>query len=150
MHIAGSLVPFIQPPPPMSSAASNLDRIRALYHAFGQGDIPTVLGMMHPDIVWREAEGFPYGGTYHGPEAVLEHVFKKLGTEWEGFRATPSEFIDGGEAVVVLGTYTGTYRASGGALEVPFAHVWKLRDGRVTAFTQYTDTLLVHRAMQAA
>ena len=127
---------------------SNLNSIKAVYDAFATGNIPAVLGALSPDIAWTEAEGFPYGGTYHGPNAVLEGVFMRLGTEWEGFAAVPSEFIDGGDTIVVLGTYSGTYRTTGKSFRANFAHVWKLQDGKPSQFTQYTDTLLVHRALQ--
>jgi ketosteroid isomerase-like protein len=113
---------------------------------FPRGDVPAVLGLMDENIAWREAEGFPYGGLYHGPEAVLNNVFMKLGTEWEGYRAKPGEFIDGGAAA---GTYSGTWLATGKRMEAPFAHVWKMRDGKAYAFRQYTDTVLVPRAPEA-
>jgi ketosteroid isomerase-like protein len=61
---------------------SNLNIIQGTYAAFAKGDVPGVLGVMDADISWTEAEGFPYGGTYHGPNAVLEGVFMRLGTEW--------------------------------------------------------------------
>jgi uncharacterized protein len=128
---------------------SNLNIIQGTYAAFAKGDVPGVLGVMDADISWTEAEGFPYGGTYHGPNAVLEGVFMRLGTEWDGFAAVPAEFIDGGDTVVVLGKYSGTYKATGKSFQADFAHVWKFRDGKVVRFAQYTDTLLVHRALQA-
>ncbi|HSE97609.1 MAG TPA: nuclear transport factor 2 family protein [Blastocatellia bacterium] len=127
---------------------SNLDSIKGLYDSFAKGDVPAVLGFLSPDIRWTEAEGFPYGGTYIGPDAVLENVFMKLGTEWEGFAAVPDEFIDGGDTVVVLGRYSGKYKATGNSFQADFAHVWKVREGRAVRFVQYTDTLLVHRALQ--
>ncbi|WP_456428159.1 nuclear transport factor 2 family protein [Rhodocaloribacter sp.] len=133
----------------MSQSPNNLDLIRAAYAAFARGDVPAVLGLMDENIAWREAEGFPYGGLYHGPEAVLNNVFMKLGTEWEGYRAKPEEFIDGGDTCVVLGTYSGTWLATGKRMEAPFAHVWKMRDGKAYAFRQYTDTVLVQRALEA-
>ena len=83
----------------------NLNSVQSVYDAFAKGDISRVLGFLSPDIEWTEAEGFPYGGTYVGPNAVLEGVFMRLGTEWEGFAAVPDEFIDGGDTVVVLGKY---------------------------------------------
>ena len=128
---------------------SNLDSVRQVYQAFAEGDIPSVLGFLSPDIAWTEAEGFPYAGTYHGPKAVLEGVFMRLGTEWIGFAAVPDEFIDGGDTVVALGKYSGTYKATNKSFEADFAHVWKLREGKAVRFVQYVDTLLVHRALQA-
>ena len=127
---------------------SNLDSVRSVYDAFAKGDMPSVLGFLSPDVNWTEAEGFPYGGTYVGPEAVLEGVFMRLGTEWEGFAAVPDEFIDGGETVVALGEYSGTYKATGRSFRANFAHVWKVHDGKAVRFTQYVDTLIVQRALQ--
>ena len=127
---------------------TNLNAVKAVYQAFATGDIPTVLGLLSPDIAWTEAEGFPLGGTYHGPRAVLEGVFMRLGSEWEGFAAVPDEFIDAGDTVVALGKYSGKYKASGKSFEANFAHVWKMQDGKASRFIQYVDTLLVHRALQ--
>lgn len=124
--------------------------IRDLYAAFARGDIPTVLGAMAPDATWTESEGGPYGGTYRGADAILAGVFMKLGGEWDGFAAVPAQFVAEGDTVVVLGEYSGTFKATGRAFRAPFAHVWKLSDGRVTAFTQVTDTVLHRRAMEQA
>jgi len=128
---------------------SNLNTVQNVYNAFAKGDIPTVLGFLSADAEWTEAEGFPYAGTYHGPNAVLENVFMRLGTEWEGFAAVPDEFIDAGDTVVTLGKYSGTYKATGKSFQANFAHVWKVREGKAIRFVQYADTLLVHRALQA-
>lgn len=128
---------------------SNIDSIKQVYQAFAEGDVPTVLGALSPEIDWTEAEGFPYAGTYHGPRAVLEGVFMRLGSEWNGFAAIPDEFIDGGDTVVVLGKYSGTYKKTGKSFQANFAHVWKMQDGKAIRFIQYVDTLLVHRALQA-
>ncbi len=126
------------------------DLVRNLYAAFARGDIPTVLGAMTPDATWTESEGGPYGGTYRGANDILAGVFMKLGGEWDGFAAVPAQFVAEGDTVVVLGEYSGTYRATGRAMRAPFAHVWALSDGRVVSFTQITDTVLHRRAMESA
>lgn len=118
----------------------NAEVIRSLYEAFATGDVPAVLGAMDPNISWTEAAGFPYGGTYVGPMAVAENVFMKLATEWDGFAAVPERIVDGGDTVVALGNYTGTFKASGKPLDVPFAHVYDLVDGKIVRFVQHTDT----------
>lgn len=128
---------------------SDLNKIKAVYDAFAKGDIPSVLGVLSADIDWTEAEGFPYAGTYHGPRAVLEGVFMRLGTEWQGFAAVPHEFIDGGDTIVALGKYSGVYKATNKSFSADFAHVWKLREGKAVRFVQYVDTLLVQRALTA-
>ena len=127
----------------------NVDGVRGVYEAFAKGDVPGVLGFLSPDIEWTEAEGFPYGGTYKGPNAVLEGVFMRLGTEWDGYSAIPDEFIDAGDIVVVLGKYSGKYKATGKSFLADFAHVWMVREGKAVKFVQYTDTLKVHQALEA-
>ena len=127
--------------------ANNSDTIRNLYTAFARGDVPAVLAALAPNVTWTEAEGFPYGGTYTGRDAV-HNVFMKLGTEWEGFAAVPHEFIADADTVVALGEYSGTYKATGKGFSAPFAHVWKLRNGKVTTFRQHTDTAVVQKALR--
>ncbi|MBS0591590.1 MAG: nuclear transport factor 2 family protein [Proteobacteria bacterium] len=122
--------------------------IEHLYAAFARGDVPTVLGALAPDIRWTEAEGFPYGGTYVGPDAVLQNVFMKLGTEWDGYAAVPHELIASGNTVVALGEYSGTFKATGKFFRAPFVHVWKFAGDRVQTFQQHTDTAVVQRALR--
>ena len=120
----------------------NVEMVRGLYDSFGKGDAPSVLGKMDHAIEWNEAENFIYadGNPYVGPQAVLEGVFMRLGTEWEGFSVTPEEWMDAGNRVVVLGTYAGTHRGTSKRVRAQFAHVWSLKEGRVVRFQQYTDT----------
>ncbi len=126
---------------------TNADAIASLYAAFAKGDVPTVLGAMAPDIRWTEADGFPYAGTYVGPDAVLAGVFMRLATEWDGYAAVPDEIFDNGETVIVLGHYSGTYKATGKYFKAKMVHVWRFRDGKIAAFQQHTDTVLVQRAL---
>ena len=83
----------------------NAKMIRGLYEAFARGDVPAVLSGFAPEVKWTEAEGFPYGGTYVGPEAVLQGVFMRLATEWDGFAAVPADFVAEAGTVVALGTW---------------------------------------------
>lgn len=123
------------------------DTIRSLYAAFARGDVAAVLGALAPDVRWTEAAGFPYGGTFIGPEAVLQNVFARLGAEWRSFAAVPHEFVAEADTVVALGEYSGTFRATGRSFTAPFVHVWKFRGGTVASFQQHTDTVLVQAAM---
>lgn len=124
------------------------DTINSLYAAFASGDIPTVLAAFAPDISWIQAEGFPYGGTYIGPDAVLQNVFMKLGSEWDGYAAVPHELVAEGETVVALGQYSGTYKATGKSFSAPFVHIWKFKDSGIASFTQHTDTAVVQSALK--
>jgi ketosteroid isomerase-like protein len=128
--------------------AGHSDTIANVYAAFARGDIPTVLAALAPNVSWTEAEGFPYGGTYIGPDAVLQNVFMKLGSEWDGYAAVPHELIANADTVVALGEYSGTYKATRKSFKAPFVHVFKFQGDKVIAFRQHTDTAVVQRALQ--
>lgn len=133
-------------------SSPNVALVRAIYDAFATGDVGGVLGRMSPDIVWNEAENFPYadGNPYRGPEAVAAGVFARCIGEWEGFAVAPEEFLDAGGTVVVLGRYHGVNKASGRAMNPQLVHVWRIADGKAAQFQQYADTLAVARATGAA
>jgi ketosteroid isomerase-like protein len=120
----------------------NVQVIRGLYEAFGKGDVATVLEQMDQRIEWREAENFIYAdrNPYVGPQAVLDGVFMRFGADWAAFTMTPEEWLDAGNHVVVLGTYSGTHKATGREVRAQFAHIWAVRGRRVVRFQQYTDT----------
>ncbi|MFW6074443.1 MAG: nuclear transport factor 2 family protein [Chloroflexota bacterium] len=128
--------------------SANTDIIRGIYEAVAQGDVPTVLEALDSNCQWTEAEGFPYAGTYTGPDEILNGVLARLGSEWDGFQVKPHEFIDGGEHVVALGRYAGAYKATGKDFDAAFAHVWTLEGGKVVRFHQYVDSALVQEALQ--
>ena len=128
---------------------NNVDVIRAMYAAFGRGDVPSVLAVLDPQIEWLEAENFIYAdrNPYIGPNAVLEGVFMRLATEWDGFTVSPEEILDAGEIVVARGYYSGTYKKTGKQVRAQLAHFLTLRDGKVIKFQQYTDTAQFERAV---
>jgi ketosteroid isomerase-like protein len=130
----------------------NVAVIRAIYDAFAEGDMKAATALMSPAIVWNEAENFPYAdeNPYRGPEAVLNGVLARLGSEWENFAAVPQEFLAAGDSVVVLGRYRGSYKATGKPINAQMAHVWHVEAGRAASFQQYVDTLQVARATGAA
>jgi len=119
----------------------SVEAVRSSYEAFGRGDLDGALAMMDGEIEWHQAQGLPHGGIYRGLAAVRAAVFDPLDEEWwEDFRADPDEVIGLGDDVVVLGRYTARAKATGAPLDVPFAHVWRFRDGRAVRFHQFTDT----------
>jgi ketosteroid isomerase-like protein len=133
-------------------SASNVAAIKAIYDAFGSGDIPAAIAGMSPDIEWNEADDFPYadGNPYIGPQAILEGVFARIGGEWDGFAANVDELLDAGDTVVALGRYSGTYKATGKAQDTQFVHVWRLKDGKAARFQQYANTLHVAKVIGKA
>lgn len=119
----------------------NVEFVKDTYAAFGRGDVPAVLGAFAEDIEWFEAEGMPYGGLYHGRDAVAQNVFGPITEDVEGFAIVPEELIGSGASVAAIVHYTGTGKATGKALDVPAVHVWEIRDGKLARFRQFIDTV---------
>ncbi|MFA6984649.1 MAG: nuclear transport factor 2 family protein [Arenimonas sp.] len=129
---------------------SALETVKTFYTAIADGDVAAVLAVLHPELVWTEAEGFPYySGTWRTPEEVVDKLLVPLARDWDGFAATPHDFIEAGDRVVTFGTYSGTAKATGKTMRAGFAHLWRVRDGKLARFDMYTDTALVHAALRA-
>jgi uncharacterized protein len=123
--------------------------VTAVYQAFGRGDIPTVLAMFDPNIEWRLAEGFRYkrqDKPLFGPDEIVEKLFMRLGSEWDGFMITPGRFHDAGDTIVVECRYGGTFKATGKSIDAQACHIWRARDGRLTQYQQYIDTAQIQEA----
>lgn len=126
---------------------ANLDLIRATYEGSSEDNGRNLLAALAPDATWTEAEGFPYAGTYVGPGAIVAGVFQRLGTEWIGYRAEVHTFMEDGDQVAAFGVYSGTYKATGKSMTAHFAHLYKVRDGKIASMVQYVDSHMVVQAL---
>ncbi|PXX71445.1 hypothetical protein DFR70_101868 [Nocardia tenerifensis] len=127
----------------------DLEVIKAHYAASDRGDLPGMLAPLAPDVAWTEMAGFPYAGTYIGPDAVRDNVFARIAAEWDGYTAAVDEVAGAGDGIVIgIGNYSGTFRATGHWMTARFVHVWRLSNATVQRFEQFTDTAAVRAAMQ--
>lgn len=81
-----------------------------------------------------------------GSEQILQGVFRRLATEWEGYTAKVHTYLADGDRVAAFGVYPGTYRKTGKAMTASFAHLYHLKDGKIVRMEQYVDS---HRVQQA-
>ena len=127
----------------------NVDLVRGMYDAFAAGDVPTVLQSFDPEIVWNEAENFPYadGNPYVGPHAVVDGVFARLGSEWDYWNLDIEEILDAGDRAIAVGRYHAKNKATGKVINAQFAHFWTIRDGKAARFQQLADTFQCAQAV---
>ena len=118
--------------------------VRSFYDKLKVGDAPGALSLMAPDIEWITMWHYKVIGR--GPERVAEGLFKPLMAEWSSFALVPTEFIVDGATVVSLGRFTGVHGSTGKHAEAGYAHVWTVKDGKITRFRQYIDTLAIAEA----
>jgi ketosteroid isomerase-like protein len=126
---------------------SNLDLIRATYEGSSEENGRNLMTVLHPDVEWTEAEGFPYAGTYVGVDALMAGVFARLGGEWIDYRADVHTYLADGDRVAAFGVYSGTYKATGKSMRADFAHLYEVREGKVRRMIQYVDTAKVAKAL---
>ena len=128
---------------------TNKEVIEALYAAFAAGDIPAVTALMADDIHWNEAEGNKLSdhSPYIGPQAVVEGVFQRLAEDFETFEVEIDTIISEGDLVVTAGRYRGTGRDNGVTITPRIASFWTVKNGKIAAFQQHVDTLILAKAV---
>lgn len=125
------------------SDPANVNVIDSAYKSFAKGDIPAVLGVMDPDIVWNEAESNVYadGNPYIGPDAVLKGVFERIGKDYESFMLDSIQLHDmSNNQVLATLRYKAKLKKNGASYNAQVAHLWTLQDGKVIGFQQFVDT----------
>jgi hypothetical protein len=121
--------------------------LESFYATMGSGDVPAALELIDSEVEWVESEGFVYGGTFHGRDAVVDGVFARIGGEWDDFKAIPDYVVGDGDRAVAVGTYSGTYKETGKAFSARFAHSITAREGRIVHFEQIVDSAQVNLAL---
>jgi uncharacterized protein len=112
------------------------------YEAFGRGDIAALAELLEDDITWVDPgnpDDDPNAGTFEAEEAVLGW-FRRLASTVEYTTFEPREFVAQNERVVSLVYSEATIRDTGRAFVNPDAHVWTIRDGKLSRFQSYHDT----------
>jgi ketosteroid isomerase-like protein len=132
----------------MSLISAEVRAAQRLYDAMAAHDGRALFGAMHETFMGTVSEGMPLavGGRHEGPERMLLDVWVKV---FEAYDVTPevTRYVEtGGPELVAIGRYVGTARETGRPLDAVFAHVLTIRDGRVAALDQITDTQRWHEA----
>jgi len=124
--------------------------VQAGYDGFARGDPGPLFGLMDPKVDWHLAEGYPYGGTYVGPDAIANGVFAKLGSEWDGYMMTPDFIVVEGDRAISIGTSSGTYKATGKSFRARFAHIFTFSGDKLVRFEEVVDSAKVQEALSTS
>ncbi len=125
------------------SDPNNLTVIQDLYNNFAKGDVPAVLAVLDANVVWNEAEGNAWadGNPYKGPDAVLNGVFARVGSDYEYFKTDNVQLHEmSNNQVLATMRYKGELKKNGAIIDAQAAHFWTLKDGKIIGFQQYVDT----------
>jgi ketosteroid isomerase-like protein len=121
-------------------ASAKMDLVRSLYAAWGRGDFSSV-EWAHPEIEFVIADG-PSPGSWAGLAGMADG-WRDFLIGWEDFRGKAEEYRElDGERVFVLTYFSARGEKSGlevGQIWTKGAHLFHVRDGKVTRLVQYLD-----------
>jgi ketosteroid isomerase-like protein len=128
----------------------NIEIVRQAYENFKSGDIQSLLGLFTDDIDWRvpTIANVPFATGRRSGREEAGGFFATLADSQDVKTFEPREFIAQGERVVALGHYSWRVKSTGQEYEGDWAHVFTIRDGRIAAFQEYTDTAAIAAAYQ--
>jgi uncharacterized protein len=124
----------------------NEKRVRDFYDAIHPGHRERATSLQAAHVVYELPEGMPTGGGRFEGVDVREGFLPSLYGAFDGHFVT-DEFITSGEHVVVLGRFQGKTRDGGIPFDVPFVHVWTVRDDILTRLRVFTDTATLAKAL---
>jgi ketosteroid isomerase-like protein len=120
-------------------SAENVEIVRGGYeHVMATGEL--LEGIGHPDFVWDMSTfgNWPEQQTYDGIEGARQFLADWT-SAWEDWRLEVKELIDAGEDVVAIVHQSGRSKATGLEVNMDFAQVWTLQDGKQTRMRMYAD-----------
>ena len=120
---------------------TNAEVVQETYEAVGRGDIPALLDLLTEDVQWtfQGPSTIPFAGARRGREGVAE-FFSLVGGNLEFQEFEPRKFVAQGDTVAVLGFERSLVKPTGRTFEQEWAHIYKLRDGKVAEFLALEDT----------
>jgi ketosteroid isomerase-like protein len=125
----------------------NVEIIRRGYaHFIATGDF--LVEDVDPDFVWDMStfRGWPERQTYVGIEGAREFMTSWL-EAWEDWQIEVEELVDAGERVVAIVRQRGRSKTTGLPVDMRFAMVWTLRNGKQMRMQMYADS---EEALEAA
>jgi ketosteroid isomerase-like protein len=120
---------------------ANIETVRAMYAAFGRGDVAAVLERLDETIVWITpgSQAVPMAGRRQGIEEVTQ-FFVELAAALTFTAFQAREFLAQGNRVIALVHYEGRNNQTGRTFSAESAMLWTLGNGKAVRFQEYTDT----------
>ena len=91
-----------------------------------------VLSVMGTQVEWDATDALAHTGVYHGHEGVREYI-EGIASFWDEYELAPDEFTESaaGGHVMVLGFVRGRLKDNPESVELRFAHVLEIEDGKI-------------------
>ncbi len=108
----------------------NLQVVRAVFDAFSRGDMPAMLELFDPSVVFTPLPDAPDLQSFHGHEGLLQGMAQT--TEiWDDFSAELREMRDFDDRVLASLRWWGRGPSSGIQMEVDICALVAFREGKI-------------------
>ncbi|GHC59383.1 nuclear transport factor 2 family protein [Streptomyces flavofungini] len=97
----------------------------------GEASFDLLAPYFSPDVVLRQADSLPYGGTWRG-HAGMERFFLAMSRTWAAFDMREQEFLATGAITVVRTQVHAVARTTGRELAFPILQTITIAQGRIT------------------
>jgi ketosteroid isomerase-like protein len=129
--------------------SSNIDLVRGGYERFGAtGELQT--DILAPDFVWDMSHfhGWPEDQIYEGAEAT--RAFLTTWTDaWDDWELQLESLQEAGDRVLAIMQQRGRAKTSGMSVDMRFAQLWTIRDGKQARMAMYSDVDEAIRALNS-
>jgi len=115
----------------------NVEIVRQYFPAYDRSGLDGLTEFWHPDINWRAAEGaLDDVGLMEGPDALRDYL-RQWEETFENGRMEAEELIDAGDQVVALVRGIGRMKDSDAEIDLRYAIVFTIRDGKIATGREY-------------
>jgi ketosteroid isomerase-like protein len=120
-------------------AHDNVEIVRDAYAGF-RATRALVRDVLTPDFRWDMShfDGWPEQQVYEGADGA-EAFLREWVSAWEDWELEVQTLHAAGEKVVAILRQHGRSRATGAFVEMSFAQVWTMRDGKEARMEMYSD-----------
>ena len=120
----------------------NIDTVKAIYEAFGQGDAATILEKVTDNVDWSAeaaSDAAPWWGQRSGKDEVAK-FFEDIAGAVDVQEFTPLSFAANDTEVMTLIRFRVTAKATGKEAAMNLHHYFRFEDGKVAQYRGTEDT----------
>jgi uncharacterized protein len=126
---------------------SNVELVAGAFAGWGKDNPARIREILHPDCEFVVPESIPYGGSFRGPDAIIDWFTQEIWRWFDEFSSTPEGFVDGGDQIVVQ-VHVQARARNGRTMDVHNVWIYELSDGKLLRGRVYADTAVLRDTVE--
>jgi ketosteroid isomerase-like protein len=127
------------------SSDQNIETIKAVYAAFGRGDVASIVDAVTDDVDWASdtsSDGAPWYGVHKGKEGVGA-FFEAFGKAMDVEDFTPLTFAANADGdVLTVVRFATRSRDTGKLAKMQLHHLFRFTDGKISYYRGTEDSAI--------